>query len=129
VLDSNPASDADLWIVYALGEAGRLWGERRFVALSSLLASRILREETADLPGLGPTLLPAPRGFQTGVKTWRLNPSYLPMQLMDWLSSRSPDSTWQRISESSQRIFLESAPKWILAWLDGLSGQQRIPNR
>ncbi|CAH1903781.1 endo-1,4-D-glucanase [Candidatus Nitrotoga sp. HW29] len=110
VLDSNPASDADLWIVYALGEAGRLWGERRFVALSSLLASRILREETADLPGLGPTLLPAPRGFQTGVKTWRLNPSYLPMQLMDWLSSRSSDSTWQRISESSQRILLESAP-------------------
>ena len=111
VLDSNPASDADLWIVYALGEAGRLWGERRFVALSSLLANRILREETADLPGLGPTLLPAPRGFQTGKKTWRLNPSYLPMQLMDWLSSRSPDSAWQRISESSQRILLESAPQ------------------
>lgn len=110
VLDNNPASDADLWIVYALGEAGRLWGDRRFVALSSLLANRILREETADLPGLGPTLLPAPRGFQTGEKTWRLNPSYLPMQLMDWLSSRSPDSTWQRISESSQRILLESAP-------------------
>ena len=111
VLDNNPASDADLWIVYALGEAGRLWGDRRLVALSSLLDSRILREETADLPGLGPTLLPAPRGFQTGEKTWRLNPSYLPMQLMDWLSSRSPDSTWQRISESSQRILLESAPR------------------
>jgi endoglucanase len=111
VLDNNSASDADLWIVYALGEAGRLWGERRFVALSSLLASRILREETADLPGLGPTLLPAPRGFQTGKNTWRLNPSYLPMQLMDWLSSRSPDPTWQRISESSQRILLESAPQ------------------
>ncbi len=111
VLDNNSASDADLWIVYALGEAGRLWGERRFVALSSLLASRILREETADLPGLGPTLLPAPRGFHTRKNAWRLNPSYLPMQLMDWLSSRSPDPTWQRISESSQRILLESAPQ------------------
>lgn len=111
VLDNNPASDADLWVVYALGEAGRLWGDRRFVALSSLLASRILREETADLPGLGPTMLPAPHGFQTGGKTWRLNPSYMPMQLMDWLSSRSPDRTWRQISESSQRIILESAPQ------------------
>jgi endo-1,4-beta-D-glucanase Y len=110
VLDNNPASDADLWMVYALGEAGRLWDERRFVALSSLLASRILREETADIPGLGPTLLPAPRGFQTGEKSWRLNPSYLPMQLMDWLSSRSSDPVWQRISESSLRILVESAP-------------------
>jgi endo-1,4-beta-D-glucanase Y len=111
VLDNNSASDADLWIVYALGEAGRLWGERRFVALSSLLASRILRKETADLPGLGPTLLPAPHGFQAEENTWRLNPSYLPMQLMDWLSTHSPDSAWQRISESSQRILLESAPQ------------------
>ncbi|MFZ1546890.1 MAG: cellulose synthase complex periplasmic endoglucanase BcsZ [Candidatus Nitrotoga sp.] len=111
VLDSNSASDADLWMVYALGEAGRLWNDRRFVALSSLLASRIMREEIADLPGLGPTMLPAPHGFQTGKKTWRLNPSYLPMQLMDWLSSRSPDPTWQRISESSQKILLESAPR------------------
>lgn len=111
VLDSNPASDADLWMVYALGEAGRLWGERRFVALSSLLASRILREESADLPGLGPTLLPAPRGFQTGAQTWRLNPSYLPMQLMDWLSNRSTDPAWQKISASSLKILLQSAPQ------------------
>jgi endoglucanase len=85
VIDSNPASDADLWIAYALGEAGRLWGERRYVALSALLAARVLREETANLPGLGWTLLPAPQGFEEGPGRWRLNPSYVPMQLMHWL--------------------------------------------
>lgn len=111
VLDSNSASDADLWMVYAIGEAGRLWDEPRYVALSSLLAKRIVREETANLPGLGITLLPAARGFQTGKKTWRLNPSYLPMQIMHWLSYMSADPVWQRISESSMRILLESAPQ------------------
>jgi len=53
VLDANSASDADLWLVYALGEAGRLWRERRYLALSSVLAERVLREETVQLPGLG----------------------------------------------------------------------------
>ena len=111
VLDKNSASDADLWMVYGLGEAGRLWKEPRYVALSSLLAKRILREETATLPGLGLTLLPAPRGFQVGKKTWRLNPSYLPMQILNWLSDKNVDPAWQRISESSMRILLESAPQ------------------
>lgn len=111
VLDKNSASDADLWMVYALGEAGRLWKEPRYVALSSLLAKRILREETANLPGLGITLLPAPKGFQTGKKTWRLNPSYLPMQILHWLSDKGINPAWQRISESSMRILIESAPQ------------------
>jgi endoglucanase len=111
VLDKNSASDADLWMVYGLGEAGRLWKEPRYIALSSLLAKRILREETANLPNLGITLLPAPHGFQTGKKTWRLNPSYLPMQILNWLSDKNVDPAWQRISESSMRILLESAPQ------------------
>lgn len=111
VLDSNSASDADLWMVYGIGEAGRLWKEPRYVALSSLLAKRMLREETAILPGLGTTLLPAPRGFQIGKKTWRLNPSYSPMQILNWLSFKSADPEWQRISESSMRVLLESAPQ------------------
>lgn len=111
VLDSNSASDADLWMVYGIGEAGRLWNEPRYVALSSLLAKRMLREETANIAGLGTTLLPAPRGFQIGKKTWRLNPSYSPMQILNWLSFKSADHEWQRISESSMRVLLESAPQ------------------
>ncbi|MBS1186600.1 MAG: endoglucanase [Burkholderiaceae bacterium] len=119
VLDANPAADADLWLVYALGEAGRLWQERRYVALSSLLANRILAEETANIPGLGLTLLPAPHGFRVSPSVWRLNPSYLPIQLFDWLGSRSSDPRWRALAASSLRVMLESAPRgyspdWIL---------------
>lgn len=111
VIDSNSASDSDLWIAYALGEAGRLWGDRRYRALSSLLAARVMREETADIPGLGLTLLPAPKGFEEGAGRWRLNPSYLPMHLMHWLAATETDPRWAQLAESSLQLIVRSAPK------------------
>ncbi|MBC7859222.1 MAG: cellulase, partial [Burkholderiaceae bacterium] len=53
VTDANAASDADLWIAYALAEAGRLWQAPQYSALAQLLAERIVREETAQVAGLG----------------------------------------------------------------------------
>jgi endoglucanase len=111
VIDSNAASDADLWIAYALGEAGRLWNERSYRALSALLAARVLREETADIPGLGLTLLPAPKGFVQGNGRWRLNPSYVPMHLMHWLAATDPDPQWKKLVDSSQKLIQGSSPK------------------
>lgn len=111
VIDSNPASDADLWIAYALGEAGRLWGVARYRALASLLAARVLREETVEVPGLGLTLLPAPVGFAEGEGRWRFNPSYMPMQVMHWLAGTEPQSAWRQLADSSMKILLGSAPK------------------
>lgn len=111
VMDSNPASDADVWIAYALGEAGRLWNERRYRALSGLLAARILREETADLPGLGRSLLPAPKGFTVGKQRWRLNPSYMPLQVMQWLARTQPQPEWRALADSSRDIIVGSSPK------------------
>ena len=111
VMDSNPASDADLWIAYALGEAGRLWNERRYRALSTLLAARILREETADLPGLGRSLLPAPKGFTQGGQRWRLNPSYMPPQVMEWLAHTQPQPEWRVLANSSRNIIMGASPK------------------
>ena len=111
VMDSNPASDADIWIAYALGEAGRLWNERRYRALSTLLAARILREETADLPGLGRSLLPAPKGFTQGDQRWRLNPSYMPLQVMEWLAHTQPQPEWRALANSSRNIIMGASPK------------------
>ncbi len=111
VVDANAASDADLWIIYALGEAGRLWGEPRFTSLASQLAARVLREETADIPGLGLTLLPGPVGFQLSDKTWRLNPSYVPMHLMTWMANQNFDPAWSKIAASSLQLIAESAPR------------------
>jgi endoglucanase len=120
VLDSNPASDADMWIAYALGEAGRLWNVRRYTALGALVARRIAVEETDFLPGLGRTLLPAPVGFHPAKDLWRLNPSYVPMQVVRRLAGLFPDSGWaQLIASSLKQITLTApplgfAPEWAM---------------
>lgn len=119
VIDSNSASDADLWIAYSLGEAGRLWKDRRYQALSSLLGARVLREETADLPGLGLSLLPAPKGFTPAPDRWRLNPSYMPLQLMRWFAQYGREPGWKPLLASALKITIGSAPKgfvpdWVI---------------
>ncbi|VVD63382.1 cellulose synthase complex periplasmic endoglucanase BcsZ [Pandoraea anhela] len=120
VLDSNPASDADMWIAYALGEAGRLWNVRRYTALGALVARRIVSEESDFIPGLGRTLLPAPVGFHPEKDLWRLNPSYVPMQVVRCLAGRFPDSGWrQLIASSLKQITLTApplgfAPEWAM---------------
>lgn len=121
VIDANPASDADLWIAYALLEAGRLWKERRYTALGTLVARRALREETAALPGLGRTLLPGPVGFHPAPDTWRLNPSYVPLPVMRRLAAvlGAEDSGWKTLVGTSARLIVDTAPKgfspdWVL---------------
>lgn len=119
VLDSNPASDADAWMAYTLSEAGRLWGERRYQALGALLARRIVQQECDYLPGLGETLLPAPLGFHPSAGVWRLNPSYVPMQVVRRLAGLYPDSGWSGLIDSSRRQVIDTAPlgfapEWVL---------------
>jgi endoglucanase len=131
VLDANSASDADLWLTYALGEAGRLWRERRYLALSSLLAERVMREETALLPGLGRTLLPGARGFASAGR-WRLNPCYGPPFLLRWLAVRSGDVRWAQLRDSNLRVLQESAPgglapDWV--WYHGDAGRAGFDTR
>ncbi|AWG30614.1 MULTISPECIES: cellulose synthase complex periplasmic endoglucanase BcsZ [Burkholderia] len=112
VLDANPASDADLWIAYALVEAGRLWHERSYTARGALLAKRVLDAETATVPGLGLTLLPGPTGFKLANGQWRLNPSYSPPQVIRGLGARLPDDRrWAALASSTARVLLDTAPK------------------
>lgn len=111
VIDGNAASDADLWIAYALGEAGRLWNERSYRALSELIAARILREATVEIPGLGLTLLPAPKGFVQPDGRWRLNPSYMPMHQMHWFATVFPDPQWKKLVDSSLKVIRGASPK------------------
>ncbi|AQV97052.1 endo-1,4-D-glucanase [Cupriavidus necator] len=130
VIDPNPASDADLWIAYTLLEAGRLWQERRFTALGTLMARRILREETALLPGLGRTVLPAPQGFRLGERRWRLNPSYVPIQVMRRLAALLPDEpAWQQLVASSARLARDTAPRGFSPdWAEYEAGRGFLPD-
>lgn len=118
VLDSNSASDADLWIAYTLGEASRLWNEQRYANLGVEIARNILRQEVATVPGLGTVLLPAPMGFITE-EGWRLNPSYLPLSLLHGLERQTQEPLWNEIIKSSEQVILSSAPKGFAAdWIE-----------
>jgi endo-1,4-beta-D-glucanase Y len=115
VLDANPASDADLWISYSLIQAGRLWCDAGLSELGNALAARILREEAVLIPGLGATLLPGPKGF-VEQQTWRLNASYLPIQVLR--SFARNDAQWRELLRSSERVILASAPRGFAAdWI------------
>lgn len=128
VLDSNSASDADLWIAYALGEAARLWSERWYAQVGAAIAGNIVRDEVVTIPELGPTLLPAPIGF-ADERSWRLNPSYLPMSVIRGLARQTQEPIWNDIAESSERVILASAPKGFAAdWVEFTSGGF-IPDR
>lgn len=124
VLDPNPASDSDLWIAYVLIEAGRLWNEPRYDALGRRIAALVVEREVATLPGLGAMLLPAPYGFVLDPdRTWRLNPSYLPPQLLRRLDSAGVPGPWKDIERATLRMVRESSPRgfvpdWV-AWEEG----------
>lgn len=110
ILDSNPAADSDLWIAYTLSQAAKLWQERRYAVLSSVLAERIIREETARIPNLGLTLLPGPSGFKKQ-GSWKLNPSYAPLFILKQFAELYPHSPWQQLHDNSAKMLINTAPK------------------
>ncbi|MCD9517598.1 cellulose synthase complex periplasmic endoglucanase BcsZ [Photobacterium phosphoreum] len=111
VLDRNSASDSDLWIAYSLMEAGRLWNNFYYQSLGYLLANRILREETITVSGLGTVLLPGKQGFILGDNHVRLNPSYVPLQLLSRMDSLLPEDQWAAVYQSSVKVIKETMPK------------------
>ncbi|CNI55620.1 endo-1%2C4-D-glucanase [Yersinia frederiksenii] len=124
VLDPNSASDADLWIAYSLLEAGRLWDVRHYQTMGTLLLQRIAKEEVVKIPGLGEMLMPGKIGFSDEGR-WRLNPSYLPPQLLARFASLS--GPWKAMVKANQRLWLESAPHgftpdWVV-WQEGKGWQ------
>ncbi|MEB7861956.1 cellulose synthase complex periplasmic endoglucanase BcsZ [Raoultella ornithinolytica] len=108
LLDSNSASDSDLWIAWSLLEAGRLWQMPQYTEVGKALLSRIADEEVTDVPGFGPMVLPGKVGFVDD-KGWRFNPSYLPPQLASYFSRFG--APWLKLRDSNLRFLLETAPK------------------
>lgn len=89
-----------------------MWRYRPYTAQGQALAQLILLKETAELPGLGLSLLPGAVGFvQQEGKRWRLNPSYVPMQLLQALAHEMPSSRWQAVADASLDMLVRSAPK------------------
>jgi endo-1,4-beta-D-glucanase Y len=108
ILDRNSASDADLWMSYTLLQAGRLWKDRRYSDTGAALARLIEQHETADVPGVGWMLLPGSKGFQSGDE-YILNPSYVPVQLLQALAIEFPNSTWSKLADAAPDFLAKSA--------------------
>jgi endoglucanase len=120
--DANSASDADLWIVYALLEAARIWQHPAYrndaLALLKTLESRLV----VDLPGLGKMVLPGPEGFAQPDHLWRLNPSYLPVPVLRRLAKEAPGGPWTQIANNTRRLIDASSPKGFIADWVGYRG-------
>ncbi len=114
VLDSNAASDADLWFAYALLEAGRLWRQPAYTRDAQALLALIEGREVAQLPGLGSMLLPAPEGFAQP-DLWRLNPSYLPVPVLRRLAQASAKGPWTQVANNTVRVIQATTPKGYAA--------------
>lgn len=118
VLDKNSASDADLWFVYALLEAGRVWHRADYIRDANILLGNIEQREIANLPGLGKMLLPGAAGFVRSDNTWRLNPSYMPVFVLRRLAGASPAGPWTAIAQNTAKLFAATTPQGYAAdWL------------
>jgi len=122
VVDSNSASDADLWMAYTLLEAGKAWNDARYTKLGSDLAHMIAMREVGQVPGLGVTLLPAATGFrpeETHSNSYRLNASYLPLQVVLGVGHLAPGGPWQKVADSIPALVRDSAPHGFASdWID-----------
>lgn len=131
VLDKNSAADADLWMAYDLLEAGRIWNNARYSKLGKQLLQQIYQKEVRRIPGLGPIVLPGAFGFNFN-DYFRLNPSYLPLQLLARFSNIDPK--WQRVEKNAIRLLLETSsqgfsPDWVVWKINqGWGADKKHPN-
>lgn len=130
-LDANSATDADLWLAWALAEAGGRWNEPGYRDLSRAVAARILHDSVVDVPQLGPVLLPAPEGFRDADGGVRLNPAYLPLQVLRGLAAAHADQRerWLALIETSVAVLERSAPRglapdWVRVDREGRFGSR-----
>jgi endoglucanase len=119
VLDPHSASDADLWMSYALLEAGRLWRDQRYDRLGMAIAARIAQQESIFIPGLGTTLLPGSTGFHPKADTWILNPSYFQPSVLARLATIMPNGPWMAIGGSLDPILAQgSGAGFAMDWVE-----------
>lgn len=115
ILDSNAASDADMWLAYTLLQAGRLWKDDRYSRLGMTILSHITQREVSHIPGLGVMLLPGPEGFANAGTEWKFNPSYLPIQQLRYFSTVDETGPWNEILNNSLRMLQATSPHKVVA--------------
>ncbi len=117
-LDTNSASDADLWLAYDCLEAGRLWQDPRLEKLGMALAKHVAETEVVVTGGSLTILLPGAKGFHPDPSTYIWNPSYEPPQLIARFEKQCPDGPWAGLQKDLPKLLAQSSPGgYAMDWL------------
>ncbi|WP_424810366.1 glycosyl hydrolase family 8 [Roseococcus sp. YIM B11640] len=116
--DPNNATDGDLFIAWALLEAGRRWGRADCTTQGTAMARDILRLLCAQA-GPFTVLLPGSQGFQRTDHTV-VNPSYYAFPAIRALAMALPDPAWLRLAADGVALLRASRfgrwglpPDWL----------------
>lgn len=118
VIDANGASDADLWMAYALLEAGRIWKEPRYTETGQIILFQVKSQVIGEVSQIGPMLVPGSKGFRLENGNWRFNPSYLPEFQFRYLSRVDAQGPWHSVWQSHLKLMQMAlsggvAPDWF----------------
>lgn len=121
VVDSNNATDSDMFIAYNLFNAADIFNEQSYKTKALAILSNIKKNCIAKNNVLGSVILPGTYGFNANGEI-KLNPSYFPPFVMQKLSSYDDDfkvyyqNVLNAIARGSEAGF---APDWIVLNQDG----------
>ncbi len=96
VEDMNNATDGDLFLAWALLEAGRIWGATQHTESGQAIGRDILRLLVRPAGGMA-LLLPGARGFERRDHII-VNPSYYCFPALRVLAAAVPDPAWLRVA-------------------------------
>lgn len=118
VLDQNSAADSDLWIAYDLLQAGALWQKPEYTRTGKALLASIASDEVAQLPNVGPVLMPGRVELFSKEDHWTINPSYLPLPLIVAASHASPAGPWKEMAAALPDWLRRASPNgYAMDWV------------
>lgn len=121
VTDKNNASDGDILIAWALGEAGIRWNEPQFTQ-TMLRISKAIFEKNVITTRVGPTLLPGAVGFSASDRPDGpvVNLSYWIFPAIDRLQQMDTANNWAGLRRSGLTLLREGRygplglpPEWL----------------
>lgn len=113
IQDRNAASDADVWMAYALLEAGRVWKVDAFKQDAYAMLRLIKEKEHVNLPDVGMVLMPGLWGY-IKEDSYKLNASYWPLPVMRRLAQEDPAGPWHAMASHHVDLISAMSPKGMV---------------